>query len=106
LCSSRTPTPELATLSLHDALPISRTVLDDVAVPMEVVHVGKRVVFEPDARAFDVAAETPQDEYRRKLRTLVGNFQLVALHPWLLDRKSTRLNSSHLGISYAVFCWK
>src|SRR5262245_63137266 len=23
---------------------------------------------------------------------------------WLVDRKSTRLNSSHLGISYAVFC--
>src|SRR5437899_6437048 len=25
---------------------------------------------------------------------------------WLTDRKSTRLNSSHLGISYAVFCLK
>src|SRR5262245_62915970 len=25
---------------------------------------------------------------------------------WLQDRKSTRLNSSHLGISYAVFCLK
>src|SRR5256885_4448932 len=25
---------------------------------------------------------------------------------WLLDRKSTRLNSSHLVISYAVFCLK
>src|SRR5262245_66021255 len=25
---------------------------------------------------------------------------------WLADRKSTRLNSSHLGISYAVFCLK
>src|SRR5437899_4832069 len=25
---------------------------------------------------------------------------------WILDRKSTRLNSSHLGISYAVFCLK
>src|ERR1035441_10977593 len=24
--------------------------------------------------------------------------------PWRIDRKSTRLNSSHLGISYAVFC--
>src|SRR5437899_5197807 len=24
----------------------------------------------------------------------------------LKDRKSTRLNSSHLGISYAAFCWK
>src|ERR1035441_10892906 len=26
--------------------------------------------------------------------------------PAILDRKSTRLNSSHLGISYAVFCLK
>src|SRR5437899_7607279 len=25
---------------------------------------------------------------------------------WKIDRKSTRLNSSHLGISYAVFCLK
>src|SRR5699024_11635275 len=24
----------------------------------------------------------------------------------LIDRKSTRLNSSHVSISYAVFCWK
>src|SRR5437899_9593997 len=29
-----------------------------------------------------------------------------ALHPEERDRKSTRLNSSHLGISYAVFCLK
>src|SRR5262245_63438417 len=28
------------------------------------------------------------------------------LGAWLIDRKSTRLNSSHLGISYAVFCLK
>src|SRR5262245_64197211 len=27
-------------------------------------------------------------------------------NPVLVDRKSTRLNSSHLGISYAVFCLK
>src|SRR6266513_4751042 len=26
--------------------------------------------------------------------------------PFILDRKSTRLNSSHVSISYAVFCWK
>src|SRR5205814_2986201 len=30
----------------------------------------------------------------------------VVLHVHELDRKSTRLNSSHLGISYAVFCLK
>src|SRR3712207_7521317 len=31
---------------------------------------------------------------------------LKALHDHLLDRKSTRLNSSHANISYAVFCLK
>src|SRR5947199_7299374 len=34
--------------------------------------------------------------------TLVG----FTSSPILVDRKSTRLNSSHLGISYAVFCLK
>src|SRR5262245_51761727 len=39
------------------------------------------------------------------------SFQTVFMNPyfwfmnvWFRDRKSTRLNSSHLGISYAVFC--
>src|SRR5262245_64342428 len=32
--------------------------------------------------------------------------QLVEVEQQDLDRKSTRLNSSHLGISYAVFCLK
>src|SRR5688500_19949622 len=31
---------------------------------------------------------------------------IVAFHPLALDRKSTRLNSSHLVSSYAVFCLK
>src|SRR3712207_8429760 len=35
----------------------------------------------------------------------VGNHRVVALGQ-LLDRKSTRLNSSHANISYAVFCLK
>src|SRR5262245_20084170 len=39
------------------------------------------------------------------------HFGIVAVDPakarsYWLDRKSTRLNSSHLGISYAVFCLK
>src|ERR1035438_10644916 len=32
--------------------------------------------------------------------------RVLELAPRVLDRKSTRLNSSHLGISYAVFCLK
>src|SRR5256885_8506721 len=35
-----------------------------------------------------------------------GLTAIVALHVIFLDRKSTRLNSSHLVISYAVFCLK
>src|SRR5277367_62043 len=34
------------------------------------------------------------------------NDRLVSLHNWEIDRKSTRLNSSHITISYAVFCLK
>ena len=49
------------------------------------------MVFEPEARAFDAAAHTPQGEYRRKVRTLAGNFQLLALHPWLLSPRQDRL---------------
>src|SRR5262245_64711999 len=38
------------------------------------------------------------------VRTILFLFGANALSP--TDRKSTRLNSSHLGISYAVFCLK
>src|SRR5205814_8578751 len=36
----------------------------------------------------------------------MAGFQRLAHHRDVADRKSTRLNSSHLGISYAVFCLK
>src|SRR5256885_15488382 len=64
-----TATTEIYTLSLHDALPISRQ-NDDVRRGVPALDVGPRT--------------EPRDA----------------------DRKSTRLNSSHLVISYAVFCLK
>src|SRR2546430_9028538 len=39
-------------------------------------------------------------------RHLTGDRVLRAVHPGVVDRKSTRLNSSHSQISYAVFCLK
>jgi cellulose synthase/poly-beta-1,6-N-acetylglucosamine synthase-like glycosyltransferase len=68
-----------------------RAILDDVLVPMEVVLAGRRVVFAPEARAFDRIAESPSHEYRRKVRTLAGNYQLLALRPALLDPFRNRL---------------
>src|SRR2546426_4895755 len=43
---------------------------------------------------------------RRSRRNLLFACLAAALAVWNLDRKSTRLNSSHLVISYAVFCLK
>src|SRR5205814_9414197 len=79
------PSPEIYTLSLHDALPIfwaSATQVD--AALKSIVTAGDSLGRQ--AAIAEAAA-------RRAV-------------PIDLDRKSTRLNSSHLGISYAVFCLK
>lgn len=61
------------------------TVLDDVLTPMRLVRDGHRVVFEPGAIAWDVASRDATSERRRKIRTLAGNYQLLALAPWLAN---------------------
>src|SRR5947199_570203 len=76
-----TATTEIYTLSLHDALPISISFSHQAA---KIIDITKQFEY---IRLYS-------DWYCREGR----NFQL--------DRKSTRLNSSHLGISYAVFCLK
>ena len=60
------------------------TVLDDVVIPMRVVLAGKRVIFDPAARAYEVASQNSKSEYARKTRTLAGNYQLFAQMPELL----------------------
>ncbi|QDT03405.1 Poly-beta-1,6-N-acetyl-D-glucosamine synthase [Rubripirellula lacrimiformis] len=60
------------------------TILDDVYWPMQVVLQGKRVVYRQDAQAFDRLPSDVHGEFRRKVRTLAGNFQLVARCPRLL----------------------
>src|SRR5437868_14547203 len=76
-----TAPPELHTLSLHDALPISLS-------PFGLDHGNALAV---DGR------------YQNRTRT--GRRWGCALDIEG-DRKSTRLNSSHVSISYAVFCLK
>src|SRR2546422_2454417 len=85
-----TATTEISTLSLHDALPISRHLRDDPHAAR--LQRGRLL----EDGAVPVGAEHPAEERR----PADG-----AVRP-LLDRKSTRLNSSHGYISYAVFCLK
>lgn len=61
------------------------TILDDVYIPMYIARKGARVIFEPRARAWDDLAFSSKREFRRKVRTLTGNYQLLRLAPWLLS---------------------
>ncbi len=63
----------------------AQTILDDVLIPMVAVMNGWRVLFDREAVAFDLASISEAQERQRKIRTLAGNFQLVALRPALVS---------------------
>src|SRR5690554_7774964 len=85
-----TATTEIYTLSLHDALPIFGFGKTEVAI---------RAAFKAVDNGKQVAVLVP---------TTILAFQHYKTFSERLseDRKSTRLNSSHVRISYAVFCLK
>src|SRR5690606_39723773 len=101
-----TATSDVYTLSLHDALPIyarhrschlrSRSLVADLmrrsAQPAKMANPGK--MDNPGKMANPQAVDNPETVAR------------PATVPRPQDRKSTRLNSSHVKISYAVFCLK
>src|SRR3712207_8395655 len=93
-----TATTEIYTLSLHDALPISAA---DLRVPRARRRAGpgdRGAGLQPRAA---VAATAGCDH--RQLAALARRGHRFRESG---DRKSTRLNSSHANISYAVFCLK
>src|SRR5438034_5855720 len=86
-----TATSEIYTLSLHDALPISLGIQIHKASRSGRSHRAARV-HATHQRKQDLSAGDQRSE--RASQRVSG------------DRKSTRLNSSHTVISYAVFCLK
>src|SRR5256885_8531399 len=83
-----TATTEIYTLSLHDALPIYLQALAGIEAKIP-FHLPER--------------DYPSSEVAAALKAVVKVDGRLHLYT---DRKSTRLNSSHLVISYAVFCLK
>lgn len=59
-------------------------ILDDLYTPMRLVLAGHRIGFQNDAFAHEQRMVVPSQEYRRKVRTLTGNFQLCAWLPSVL----------------------
>src|SRR5207302_10836223 len=100
-----TPPTAIFSLSLHDALPISPPFLPVVAQasPTGAKLSGTVMRF----RQLDAAHQkTPLTASSPPLPFVPGRRwpDLVQSAPASADRKSTRLNSSHVKISYAVFC--
>ncbi len=62
------------------APPPAGTILDDFVVPLRTVERGYRVLICPQARFRDLEPFTLEAEFRRKVRTLAGNFQAMG---WL-----------------------
>jgi cellulose synthase/poly-beta-1,6-N-acetylglucosamine synthase-like glycosyltransferase len=60
------------------------TILDDVLLPLHVARQGARVIFDGRARAWDSPDLGGAREFRRKVRTLTGNYQLLQIAPWIL----------------------
>src|SRR5207249_11469636 len=99
-------TTEICPLSLHDALPISRRGQlggGEIVAPLPVDHRTGR----QSGRLRGGVGEHPggaavaDPQFHEIARERLA----PALHRQA-DRKSTRLNSSHVSISYAVFCLK
>jgi len=61
------------------------TILDDVLLPLRIARQGARVVFDGRARAWDDPDLGAGREFRRKVRTLTGNYQLLQIAPWVLS---------------------
>src|SRR5439155_20878102 len=83
---NHTAPTQIYTLSLHDALPISRRTLVSSSTAS-----GR-------ARSANTLPELTSIASPLLLRLRISHL--------IIDRKSTRLNSSHVAISYAVFCLK
>src|SRR5262245_65783151 len=86
-CSRGCPTADIHALSLHDALPI-------LGKGQVLVALGSSAAFSGGLVEVDL------------LDLSRGTWTIGPPLDAPRDRKSTRLNSSHLGTSYAVFCLK
>src|SRR5699024_12243755 len=99
------PRTHLYTLSLHDALPISSCSNNSESnenEDKETVRIGA-TPWTSTTFPSEVAKSVLED---MGYDVEIVEAELGALFASLSDRKSTRLNSSHVSISYAVFCLK
>ena len=97
--------------------PPETTILDDMYIPFRIILRGYRAILDGSAKAYDRIASTPKEEYRRKTRTLYGNYQIFSLLPQmfipfkspialqLFSHKFLRVAAPFILILLFVFNW-
>src|SRR5690606_40790648 len=104
-CTHTAP-PTTCTLSLHDALPIWQEVAIDVTGEVSFFREvsRRRTGGRHERQQRPVTQQDRRHQRRLKLHARVHDDDRGDPVTHRKDRKSTRLNSSHVKISYAVFC--
>src|SRR5690606_41645207 len=106
LCATNPPPSELHTLSLHDALPIF---VNESDAPAFVTCALANEEVSLNVQSFSTRVSNSSTAPVTVTCTAVVGDELATasyIPKSITDRKSTRLNSSHVKISYAVFCLK
>src|SRR3712207_8729604 len=86
--------PPRSTLFPYTTLFRSRAVIEQAYDGIYLLDAGTRCVLESNP------------SYQKMLGYTAGELRGMEVYDFVADRKSTRLNSSHANISYAVFCLK
>src|SRR5690606_41704814 len=100
---THTASTDICTLSLHDALPILLVGISLVVHSILQQGPSITITFKTGS---GLTANKTDVKYRNVVIGQVTDVELSDDQKSVKDRKSTRLNSSHVKISYAVFCLK
>ena len=79
------------------------TICDDFTISMRIAATGLRLLYQPEAIAREVTPGAIREEYRRRIRIGIGNFQVLARHPDFLFR--TSFSTAFTYFSHKVLRW-
>lgn len=88
---------------LFEKIPTDKAVTDDFYISLNVVKKGFKLIYEPEAEAFEEVAKDIETEFKRKVRFAATNFQTIAFFKSLLFNKNILI--SYAFWSHKVIRW-
>lgn len=88
--------------TLYEPIPAD-TIIDDFCIAMTAAAKGAKLTYAPDAIATEDTPDDIADEYRRRVRIGIGNYQALFRHPEYLTR--TNWATSFAYVSHKVLRW-